>query len=109
MQSGIGWKRVHSTVVKEAATTMQEESSSGEKACSAFGIAQTLDRPVSTVNEILHCYPYKISHVRELFPSDRPAKRDFCFKISCSHGSGQRMAVKNFVGRQSPFPSDRMC
>ena len=34
-------------------------------------------------------------------------KRDFCFRISCSHGSGQWMTRK--FCRQSPFQSERMC
>ncbi|GBM66464.1 hypothetical protein AVEN_146292-1 [Araneus ventricosus] len=92
VRPGRGRKRIDSTVVEEVATAVQEESSGGVQPCRAREIARTLDRPVSTVQKILrnilHCYPYKISHVQELFPSDLPA-RDFCFKISCSHGIEQ--------------------
>ena len=67
-------------------------------------------RPIITVYEILrnilHCYPYKICHVQELFLSDLPA-RQTSFRISSSHG--QRMSVENFVDRRSPFTSDRIC
>ena len=51
------------------------------KQCRARGIALTLDRPVSTAHKILqnklHCYLYKISHVQELFPSDLLARETF--------------------------------
>ncbi|GBL98473.1 hypothetical protein AVEN_257882-1 [Araneus ventricosus] len=66
VQSGRGRKRIDSTVVEEVATAVQEVSSGGVQPCSAREIARTLDRPVSTVHKILrnilHCYPYKISH-----------------------------------------------
>ncbi|GBN75379.1 hypothetical protein AVEN_8064-1 [Araneus ventricosus] len=85
VQSGRGRKRIDSTVVEEVATAVQEESSGGVQPCSAREIARTLDRPVSTVNKILrnilHCYPYKISHVQESFPSDLPARETFALKF----------------------------
>ena len=67
------------------ATALQEESSSGVKPCSARGIARTLDRSASTVHKILrnilHCYPYKIGYVQELFPSDLLAREIFALKF----------------------------
>ncbi|GBM47056.1 hypothetical protein AVEN_179784-1 [Araneus ventricosus] len=79
VQSGRGRKKIDSTVVEEVTTAVQEESSGGVQPCSAREIARTLDRPVSTVHKILrnilHCYPYKISYMQELFPSDLPEER----------------------------------
>ena len=37
------------------------------------------------------------------------SKRDFFFRISCWHESGQRIAVENFEGRRSLFPSGKKC
>ena len=78
VQCGRKIKRNDSTVLEEMATAVQEESSDAVKPCSEGGSIQTFYRPVSTVHKILqnilHCYPYKISHVQELFPSDLPAR-----------------------------------
>lgn len=85
VQSGRGRKRCDSAVVEEVATAVQEESSGGEQPCSARRIARTLDRPVSTVHNILRnilqCYPYKICHVQELFPSDLQAREGFALEF----------------------------
>ena len=85
VQSGRGGKRIDSTVVEEMATAVQEESSGGMKSCRAQGIARTLERPVSTVHEILrnvlHCYQYKISHMQVLFPSDLPTRETFALEF----------------------------
>ena len=109
VQSDRGKKRIDSTVVEEVAIAVQEESIAGMKPCSARGIAQTLNRPESmgqTIpRNILHCYPHKISHLQELFPSDQPKG---ILLLSCSHGCGQRTALKKFVDRRSLFPSDRI-
>ena len=45
MQSHRRRKRINLTVIEEVATAMQEDSSSSVTPCSAWGIAQTLDRP----------------------------------------------------------------
>ena len=78
-------KRLNSTVIDEVATAVQEESSGGVKPCSAWGIARTLDRPMTTAHKILrsilHCYPYKTSHVQELFLSDLPARETFALEF----------------------------
>ena len=86
MQSGRGRKRTDSMIVEEVATEVQEQSSGGAKPCNARGIARTLDRLLlSTVHKILRnillSYPYKISHVQELFLSDLPAREAFVSKI----------------------------
>ena len=69
-------KRINSTVVEEVATAVQK-SSGCVKPCSTLGIARTLNNPVSVMHKILqnilHCYPFKISHMQE-FPSDLPAR-----------------------------------
>ena len=66
-------------------TVVQEESSGGMKPCSTRRIARTLDRPVSkvqkTLRNILNCYPYKTSHVQELFPSVLPAREPFVLEF----------------------------
>ncbi|GFW12837.1 DUF4817 domain-containing protein [Trichonephila clavipes] len=76
LQSVRGRKRVNSTVVEEMILAVQEKSSRDFQLCSAWGIAPTLDTHVSTLHKILrnilHCYPYKISHVEELLLSDLP-------------------------------------
>ena len=85
VQSGRGTKRIDSMVVEEVVTAVLEESSGSVKPCSAQGIVRTLDRPVSMVHKIqrhiLHCYPYKISHVQELFSSDQPARETFALEF----------------------------
>ena len=55
------------------------------KHCRAREIARTLDRRVSTghkiLRNILHCYPYKISYVQELFSSDLPVRETFALEL----------------------------
>ncbi|GFX81394.1 uncharacterized protein TNCV_142441 [Trichonephila clavipes] len=85
LPSGRGKKIINSTVVEEVATSVQEESSGGLQPSTARGIARALDRPVSMVHKILlsilHCYPYKISHVQELLPPDLPVRETFAFEF----------------------------
>ena len=85
MQSGRGRKRYDSTVIEEVATVVQEELSGGVKPCCSRRFARTLYRPVSMVHKILrnilHCYPYKISHVKELFPSDLLESETFALEF----------------------------
>ena len=80
VQSGKCKKKIDLIVV-EVATAEQEESSSGVKPCSARGIARTCDRPVSIVHKILrnilHCYRYKIDHVKEFFFFVLPSRERF--------------------------------
>ena len=75
---------------------MQDESSASVQPCNAGNNAQTLDRHVSTVHKILqnilHCYPYKISHMQELLLAD-PTKRDFYI-------NNQIWATKNLLAYQ---------
>ncbi|GFW31807.1 DUF4817 domain-containing protein [Trichonephila clavipes] len=84
MQFGRGRKSVNSTVVEEVATAVQDESSGGLQPCSVREIAQTMDRPEITLRKIprniLHCYPYKISHVQELLSSDLPTRETFALE-----------------------------
>ncbi|GFY36161.1 uncharacterized protein TNCV_4845331 [Trichonephila clavipes] len=72
-------------VVEEVATVVQEESSDGLKPYCSREIARTLERPVRTVHKILqnilHCLPYKISHVQELSTSDLPAGETFSLEF----------------------------
>ncbi|GBO39186.1 hypothetical protein AVEN_44420-1 [Araneus ventricosus] len=69
VKCGRGRKAIASTSMEDVATELQEASSSALEACSARGISQTLDMPVSTVRKILQnilqCYPFKITHVQE--------------------------------------------
>ena len=61
-------------VIEEVATAVQEESC---ETVQCREISRTLDRPVRTVRKILrnflYCYPYKISHLQQLFFSDLTA------------------------------------
>ena len=102
VQSDRGRKRIDSTVVEEVVTTMQEESRVGVKPCSARGIAQTLYRPVLTMRKvlrnILHCYPYKISHVQELSLSDLPPRETFALKFLAHMKVDKEKSLK-FVDR----------
>ena len=85
VQPGRGRKRVHSTVVKEVTSTLQEGSAGDVQPCSARRIARTLDRPTSTllkiVRNILRYYPYKIGHAQELLPSDLSARATFALEF----------------------------
>ena len=67
-------KSIVSTLAKDLATALQEETNYGVQKCSARGIAGSLGMLVSTeqksVRNILYCYSYKITHVRELFIAD---------------------------------------
>jgi hypothetical protein len=81
VKPGRGRKRNAPSSVEDVATALQEGSCGGAQTCSARGIARTLDMPVSTVHKILrnilHCYPYKITHVQELLQADLPARHTF--------------------------------
>ena len=85
VQSGKGRKVIDSTVFEEVAVAVQGESSGSMKPCSALGIFQTLDRPMSTVHKILpnilHCCPYDISHVQESFPSELSASETIALEF----------------------------
>ena len=76
---------MHSIVVEEVATALQEGSAGGVQPWSARGIARTLDRPKSTVlkivRNILRCYLYKIGHVQELLPSDLATRETFTLEF----------------------------
>ncbi len=94
VKSGRGRKSIASTsVVEDVATALEEGTSSGVQTCSARGIARCLDMPASTVHKIirniLHCYPYKITHVQELLPADLPRRQAFALEFLA------RMAVDN--------------
>ncbi|GBO28837.1 hypothetical protein AVEN_210006-1 [Araneus ventricosus] len=76
VKCGRGRKAISSTSVRDVATALQEASSSALGTCSTQGISRTLDIPVSTVRKnlrnIMQCYPFKITHVQELVPTDLP-------------------------------------
>ncbi|GFW58718.1 uncharacterized protein TNCV_379011 [Trichonephila clavipes] len=80
-----GRKRVNLTAVQEVTTEVQEESSGGLQPCSTRGIAGTLDGSVAKMHKILrnilHCYPYQISHAQKLLPSDLPARETFALEL----------------------------
>ncbi|GBM58976.1 hypothetical protein AVEN_77279-1 [Araneus ventricosus] len=60
-----GRKAIVSTSVEDAATVLQEASSSALATCSGQSISRTLEMPVSTVRKILRnilqCYQFKIT------------------------------------------------
>ena len=82
VQYGRGRKKIDSMVVEEVTTAVQgSDSSGGMNPCSAQGIDRPLDGLVSTVHKILriipHCFPYQISYVQKLCPSDLTARQTF--------------------------------
>ncbi|GBO01987.1 hypothetical protein AVEN_64227-1 [Araneus ventricosus] len=86
MKCGRGRKAIASTSVGDVATALQEaSSSSGNSPCTARGISRTLDMPVSTVRKILRnslqCYPFKITHIQELVPTDLPKREAFALQF----------------------------
>ncbi|GBN35162.1 hypothetical protein AVEN_243888-1 [Araneus ventricosus] len=78
-------KAIASTSVEDVATTLQEMSSSALLTCSVWGISRTLDMPASTFRKILRnirqCYPFKITHVQELVPADKPKREAFALQF----------------------------
>ncbi|GBO19946.1 hypothetical protein AVEN_10825-1 [Araneus ventricosus] len=85
VKCGRGRRAIASTSVEDVATALQEASSSALGTCSARGISQTLNMPVSTVRKILQnilqCYPFKITHVQELVPADLPKREAFALQF----------------------------
>ncbi|GBN15897.1 hypothetical protein AVEN_144704-1 [Araneus ventricosus] len=82
VKCGRGRKAIPSTSVEDVATALQEASSSALGTCSARGIFQTLDLPVSTVRKILrNILPFKITHVQELVPADLPKRKAFALQF----------------------------
>ena len=96
VQSGRGKKGIDSGVNEEEAKTVLEELNCGVKPFCARGIVSTVHK---IFRNILHCYPYKISHVQELFPSDLPAREIFTLEFLVR----MEMDVENFVDRRSLF------
>ena len=84
VQSGRRRKRTDLTVVEEVATAIKE-SRGGVKPWSARKIVRALDMAVcekhKILRNILHCYPYKLRHVQELFPYDLPARETFAIEF----------------------------
>ena len=87
MKSGRGRKSIAPTsvVVEDVAIALVKGTSSGVQTFSASGIARCLDMPASTVHKIiriiLHRYPYKITHVQELLPTDLPRREAFALEF----------------------------
>ena len=111
--TGWGRKRNDSTVVEELAATLQEELSCGVKTDNSRELPEHWTglwkqcikfHETSCISILTNVAVY-----RSCIFLTCQQERDFCFRISCSHESGQRMAVKNFLNRRSPLPSDRIC
>ena len=85
VQPDRGRKQVHSTVVEEVASALQEGLAGGVIPCSARGIPRSSDRPTRTVlkivRNILRCYPCKIANVQVLLPSDLAASETFALEF----------------------------
>ena len=94
-------KRILSTVVEEVTTSVLEETRGDAKPSSVREVVRTLDRTVSTIHKnvqnILHCYLHKISHVQGLFPSNLKARDNFSLEFLTFMETEKRMAVENFV------------
>ncbi|GBN58893.1 hypothetical protein AVEN_84747-1 [Araneus ventricosus] len=80
VQSGRGRKRIDSTVVEEVAGGVERWCATVQCTgnCPTIGILSTVHK---ILRNILHCYPYKISHVQELRPSDLPARETFALEF----------------------------
>ncbi|GBL74321.1 hypothetical protein AVEN_235305-1 [Araneus ventricosus] len=78
VKCGLGRKAIASTSVEDVATALQEAPSSALGTCSVRGISRTLDMPVSMFRKFLRnslqCYPFKITHVKNLVPADLPKR-----------------------------------
>ena len=65
--------------------SIKGQASSGVEMCSAHDIDWCLDILASTVHKIicsiLHCYPYKITHVHELIPADLQKREAFALEF----------------------------
>ncbi|GBN54401.1 hypothetical protein AVEN_172555-1 [Araneus ventricosus] len=76
VKCGRGNKAIPSTAVADVATVLQNASRSALRTCKVRGISRTLDMPVSKVGKnlikIQQFYPFKITHVQEMFPADLP-------------------------------------
>ncbi|GBN56512.1 hypothetical protein AVEN_104823-1 [Araneus ventricosus] len=85
VKCGRGRKAIASTFVEDMTTALQEASSRTLGTCSTRGISRTLDMFVSTVRKILRnilqCYPFKITHVRELVPVKLPKRETFALQF----------------------------
>ncbi|GBO06014.1 hypothetical protein AVEN_189118-1 [Araneus ventricosus] len=93
VKCGRGRKVIASTSVEDVATALQVASSSALRTCSAQGISRTSDVSVSTVRKILgsilQFYPFKITHIQELVPTDLPKQEAFSLQFLA------RMEVEN--------------
>ncbi|GBM22096.1 hypothetical protein AVEN_266463-1 [Araneus ventricosus] len=80
VKCGRGRKTIASTTMEDVATAFQEASSSALGKFSVRGISRTLDMAVSTVRKILQnilqCYPIKITHIQELVSGDLPKRME---------------------------------
>ncbi|GBO13215.1 hypothetical protein AVEN_129878-1 [Araneus ventricosus] len=85
VKCGRGRKVIASTSVEDVATVLQEASGSTLGTCSGRRISRTLDMPVITVHKILRnllqYYPFKITHVQELVPSDLLEREAFTLQF----------------------------
>ena len=67
--------------VEPESTSLQEGMSSYMQNFSAWGSARFVGQPVNKMHKILrsilHCYPDRTNHVKELFPANLPVKHSF--------------------------------
>ncbi|GBM85266.1 hypothetical protein AVEN_84095-1 [Araneus ventricosus] len=74
-----------STFLEDVTRTLQEASRSALATCNARGISRTLGIPIRTVRKILQnilkCYPFKITHVQEFVPTDLPKRESFALQF----------------------------
>ncbi|GBN56623.1 hypothetical protein AVEN_126006-1 [Araneus ventricosus] len=118
-EMGFIWQREESNcfdVSGGCGYSMQNASSRALGTCSERGISRTFDMPVSTVRKILlnilQCYPFKITHVQELFPADLPKQQFlarmevanaciFCTNVAHFHIQDQYSKLQNMSKRES--------
>ncbi len=80
------------TSVELVAITLQEESSSASRTCSARGISRLFKKPFSEIRNmlwnIIQCHPFEITHIQEFFFCWLGKTWSFRPTCSWSNGSG---------------------
>ena len=85
VKRGRGRKPVSAAAVEDVATALQEQTNSDAEFSSKRGVSRMLDMPIGTVRNvlgnILGCYPYKITHVKQLLPADLESLKSFALRF----------------------------
>lgn len=101
MKSVRGRKPIASTTVEDATTGLQKKTSTGMESSSVQGIAQSLDMHVSMLNKILqnilHSYPFRITHVQKLHSDHLLVRQTFAIEFLVRIELDNELAMENFL------------